>query len=52
MLSTEQVVLLLEILGRELDNAKVKTNNALFKLYIRILLQAQEQGVDIARLKI
>ena len=45
-ISSKQLESLIEIVGEKLDSEKnPKTGDFLFRLYLRLILQAKEQGV-------
>jgi len=47
-LSSKQIEKLIDIVGRDLDKIKtVEEGNFLFRLYLRLVTQAHEQGIDI-----
>ena len=49
-LSSKQIEKLIEIVGRDLDKIKtVSDGNFLFRLYLRLVSQAHEQGIDICK---
>jgi len=48
-ISHDQMVLLLESLGNQLDT---DYSEELFSLYLRLLIQAKEEGINISELKV
>ncbi len=47
--SSEQFERLINIVGEELEKKKRDTECFLFRLYLRLIMQAQEQGINICK---